>query len=194
MRTRIVFALAVLIAFAPAACAQTAQVTGMISDQSGMAVPAAEVTITNVETGVKKSATTNELGYYTIPFLNPGTYDVVTHKAGFKSIDQKGVPLEVAQVARLDFSLQVGDVIESVTVASEAPLLSSESATIGQVIGNKKILDLPLNGRTFTTLATLVPGAISMGTDSSMESPKLSINGLRVSKTTFMIDGGIVLN
>jgi len=192
MKVQAVLKGALLLSLVPAAFGQTATVTGIISDPAGMAVPGAEVVITNVETGVKKPATTNELGYYTIPLLNPGNYTLATHKSGFKSTERKGVTLEVAQIARLDIALQVGDVVESVTVVGEAPLLSSESATIGQVIGNKKMLDLPLNGRTFTQLATLVPGAVGQGTDSSMESPKLSINGLRVSKTTFMIDGGIV--
>lgn len=184
--------LCLVLGCAPEAFAQTAQVTGMITDQSGMAAPFAEVAIVNTETGVRKTAVTNELGYYTIPFLIPGTYDVAAQKAGFKSVERKGVTLEVAQIARLDFRLEVGDVVESVTVISEAPLLASESAAIGQVIGRKKILDLPLNGRDFTQLATLVPGAISRGTDSSLESSKLSINGLRNSKTNFMIDGGSV--
>ncbi|HWQ55251.1 MAG TPA: TonB-dependent receptor [Bryobacteraceae bacterium] len=189
---KLTIAMLAVVSMGAIAFGQTAQVTGMVTDQSGSAAPGAEVSIMNTETGVKKSATTNELGYYTVPFLNPGNYDVIARKAGFKSIDRKGVKLEVAQIARLDFNLEVGEVVESVTVISEAPLLASESATIGQVIGRKKILDLPLSGRNFTQLATLVPGAISRGTDSSLESPKLSINGLRDSKTTFMIDGGVV--
>jgi len=78
----------------------------------------------------------------------------------------------------VDLSLQLGEVKDSVTVVTEAPILTSESATIGQVIGNKKILDLPLNGRDFTQLATLVPGAISRGTNSSLEAPAISVNGL----------------
>src|SRR6185436_7131441 len=81
---------------------------------------------------------------------------------------------------------------ESVTVVSDAPVLASESAVIGQVIGSKKILDLPLNGRDFTQLATLVPGAISRGTNASLEAPAISVNGSRNSKTVFMVDGGSV--
>lgn len=192
MKRSLVLIFIVLCAAAAPLFGQTAQVTGLIADPAGMVVPGAEVSVTNIETGVKRTATTNELGYYTVPFLIPGTYEIAAQKAGFKSVTHTGIRLEVAQVARLDFQLEVGQIVERVTVVSEAPLLASESAAIGQVIGNKKILDLPLNGRTFTQLATLVPGAVSQGTDSSMESPKLSINGLRVSKTVFMIDGGIV--
>jgi len=172
--------------------AQTAQVTGVILDPAGAPIPAAEVTITNTETGIRRTAPTNDQGYFTIPFLNPGAYDVAVQKQGFKSVSRTGIRLEVAQIARLDFRLEVGDLIERVTVVAEAPLLSSESASIGQVVGRKKILDLPLNGRNFTDLATLVPGAVSRGTNASLESPALSINGARNSKTVFLIDGGIV--
>jgi hypothetical protein len=192
MKRKLCLAGLVCVILGSAAYGQTAQVTGMITDPTGMAAPGTEVTIVNTETGVGRSATTNEQGYFTVPFLIPGIYDVSAQKAGFKSVERKGVRLEVAQVARLDFRLEIGDVVESVTVISEAPLLASESATIGQVIGRKKIVDLPLSGRDFTQLATLVPGAISRGTDASLESPKLSINGLRNSKINFMIDGGAV--
>jgi hypothetical protein len=89
-------------------------------------------------------------------------------------------------------SLTIGEVRESVNVAAEARILSSETAAIGQVIGSKKILDLPLNGRDFTQLSTLVPGAISRGTDSASQTPLISVNGSRNSKTVFMIDGGSV--
>src|SRR6266545_2878914 len=113
MKIAVVFAGALFLRLAPGAFGQTAQVTGIITDPAGMAVPGAEVVGLNVDTGVKKSVATNELGYYTIPFLNPGNYNVITHKSGFKSIERKGVTLEVAQNARLDLVLQVGDLVES---------------------------------------------------------------------------------
>ena len=92
----------------------------------------------------------------------------------------------------MDLTLPLGEVAASVTVAAEAPLLVTENATVGQVIGNKKILDLPLNGRDFTQLATLVPGAISRGTNASLDAPAISVNGARNGRTVFMIDGGSV--
>src|SRR5262249_42422961 len=161
--------LILLVSLVPACFAQTAQITGIVSDPSGVVVPGAEITVTNIDTGIKKAATSNEQGVYTIPLLNPGNYELAVQKEGFKAISRPGIKLEVAQIARMDFTLQVGELIEKVTVVSEAPILTSESAVIGQVVGNKKILDLPLNGRDFTQLATLVPGAISRGTNSSME-------------------------
>jgi hypothetical protein len=179
--------------FIPVTCfAQTAQLTGLVSDPSGTAVPNATVEIRNVATGVAGETVTNDRGYYTVSNLNPGTYDVSVRRQGFRTTTQTGMKLDVGQVARLDLSLVIGEVRETVTVAAEAPMLSSENATIGQVIGSKKILDLPLNGRDFTQLSTLVPGAISRGTDSGSQGPLISVNGSRNSKTVFMIDGGSV--
>src|SRR5262249_29340514 len=150
------------------------------------------VVITNVETGIRHEALTNEQGYYTVLFLNPGDYQIRVHKAGFKAVEQPPIKLDVAQIARVDLSLPLGEVAESVTVSAEAPLLSTESGSVGQVVGNKKILDLPLNGRDFTQLATFVPGAISRGTNASLDGSAISVNGARNGRTVFMIDGGSV--
>jgi len=181
-----------MLGFASLAFAQTGQVTGLISDPAQTAVPGAKVTITNMDTGIKRQTDTNEQGYYTFPLLNPGNYELNVQKSGFRGVVRSNIKLDVSQIARIDLPLTLGDVKESLTVVSEAPVLASESAVIGQVIGNKKILDLPLNGRDFTQLATLVPGAISRGTNASLEAPAISVNGSRNSKTVFMVDGGSV--
>src|SRR5260370_2793343 len=181
-----------VLSLAASAFAQTGQITGLVSDPAGAAVAGAKVTITNEETRIERDTVTNEQGYYTFPLLNPGSYALGVQKPGFNGVTRPGITLNVAQIARVDLNLQLGEVKDSVTVMTEAPILTSESATIGQVIGNKKILDLPLNGRDFTQLATLVPGAISRGTNSSLEAPAISVNGSRNSKTVFMVDGGSV--
>ena len=180
------------IMLASLAYGQTAQITGMVRDASGTLVPGAKIVVRNVATNVESPTVTNDQGYYTIPSLNPGTYEISIQKTGFRTVNQTGVELNVAQVARMDFDLQIGEVRETVTIAAEAPILTTERATIGQVIGSKKILDLPLNGRDFTQLSTLVPGAISRGTESQTQAPLISVNGSRNSKTVFMIDGGSV--
>ena len=174
------------------AFAQTGQITGLISDPAGTSVPGARVAVTNIDTGIKRESSTNDQGYYTVPLLNPGNYELTVQKTGFKGVTRPGIKLDVSQIARVDLGLTLGEVKDSVTVIAEAPILTSENATIGQVIGNKKILDLPLNGRDFTQLATLVPGAISRGTNASLEAPAISVNGSRNSKTVFMVDGGSV--
>src|SRR5689334_14912098 len=180
------------LALAAACFGQSAQITGLISDPSGTAVPAARVSVQNTATGITAQTLTNEQGYYTVSHLNPGDYDLNVVKQGFKSASRPGIKLDVAQIARVDLALVIGEVQDTVTVTAEAPILSSESAVVGQVIGTKKILDLPLNGRDFTQLTTLVPGAISRGTNSSMQAPAVSVNGSRNSKTVFMINGGSV--
>jgi len=171
---------------------QTAQITGRITDSTDRVVPDASVDLANVDTGIEKTAASNDQGYYTLPLLNPGRYRMTVRKDGFQTINRPEFALETGQVARMDFALQVGVIAESVTVSAAAPLLASESAVVGQVIGSQKILDLPLNGRDFTQLATLAPGAISRGTTSTIGSPILSVNGARASKTVFMIDGANV--
>jgi len=110
------------------------------------------VAVANVDTGIKRETSTNDQGYYTFALLNPGTYELTVQKTGFKGVTRPGIKLDVSQIARVDLSLTLGELKDSVTVIAEAPILTSENATIGQVIANKKILDLPLNGRDFTQL------------------------------------------
>ncbi len=176
------------------AFSQTASITGVITDPKGGSVPEAAVTVRNVDTGVENAAPTNSEGYYTFPQLNPGNYELTVRKAGFRAATRPAFKLDIGQIARVDLKLTIGNVEQSVTVNAEAPILSSQKATVEQVIGSQKIVDLPLNGRDFTQLATLVPGAISRGLNSSEQSDSMSINGARNSKTEFMLDGASVSN
>src|SRR3954454_20406867 len=192
LRRRVVHRILIIVGFTGMAFAQTGQITGLVSDPAGTSVPGANVAVTNVDTGIKRETSTNDQGYYTFALLNPGNYELTIQKTGFKAMTRPAIKLDVSQVARVDLTLTLGELKDSVTVIAEAPILTSESANIGHTIGNKKILDLPLNGRDFTQLATLVPGAISRGTNSSLEAPAISVNGSRNSKTVFMVDGGSV--
>ncbi|HJY07932.1 MAG TPA: carboxypeptidase-like regulatory domain-containing protein, partial [Bryobacteraceae bacterium] len=106
--------------FVPGAFGQTAQMTGLVTDPSGTIVPGATVAIRNVATAFTTATVTNERGYYTLSNLNPGTYDISVQRQGFRTSTQTGIKLDVAQVARLDVSLTIGEVRESVTVAAEA--------------------------------------------------------------------------
>lgn len=170
--------------------AQSAQITGRVTDPSGAVVSGAEISVSNVETKLQKVSVTNEVGIYVVPFLTPGTYTMKVTQQGFKSITRPDTKLEVDQVARIDFTLEVGDTTESVTVSESAPLIQSESGSIGQVVGHKKVVDLPLNGRDFTQLATLTPGALAGSSSATLGGgPTIIINGMRPSKTAFLIDG-----
>jgi len=135
-----------------------AQLTGIITDQTGAPVPLALVTATNEQTGIRRETQSNESGNYAIPLLPPGAYTITVRREGFRTITRTAVELQVAQVARVDFGLEVGSVTQTTEVTAQAPLLDQSSASLGQVIGSKQILDLPLNGRSTFRLVQLTPG------------------------------------
>src|SRR2546427_5168682 len=107
MQVRIIRRLAAVLAVALPLSAQTGQITGQISDPTGASVPGASVVVTNTGTGVGSRTTTNGDGYYTVPFLIPGEYRVIATKTGFKTANRSGVKLDVSQIARIDFSLEL---------------------------------------------------------------------------------------
>src|SRR5262249_53877247 len=148
----------ILLLLAASAHSQTlGEITGRLTDASGAAVPLARITATNVETNATRAALSNEVGIYSLPSLQPGTYNIRVEKQGFKVLTQANIRLEVQQNARLDFELTVGQVSESIEVNANAALLNSENATVGTVINNKVITELPLNGRNYLDLAALAP-------------------------------------
>ncbi len=195
MKTRFVITLA-------AACALYAQmesgsITGMVLDATGAAVPAAEIRITNVATGGVRTLATGADGNYSSPPLRPGRYRVEAVKTGFQRAIEESLRVEVNQRARLDFALVIGEVTESVLVKSEAALLQTESAALGNVRTENEILNLPLNGRNFVQLIHLVPGVNSAGggtvytyTGSNRQGVQgASVNGARPTNNNFLYDG-----
>jgi hypothetical protein len=116
-----------LIFLSTAAFSQTAQITGLVSDPTGTAVPEAQVTVTNSETGIRHTST-NAQSYYTVPLLNPGRYQLSVQKTGFKAVTRPEIKLDVAQIARVDVGLELGEVKDAVTVVGEAPILSLSSS------------------------------------------------------------------
>src|SRR5712692_816297 len=109
---------------------QMAQLTGRITDTSAAVIPGAQVTVTHVATGIKKEAVSNEEGYYTVPLLPPGTYQITVQMAGFRPVSRSGIELAVQQVAHLDFTLELGGITEQVTVTGGAPLLETETSSL----------------------------------------------------------------
>src|SRR5262249_6495447 len=134
--------------------APTGDITGQITDITGAVISGAVVTVTNIGTNTQRTVTSNEAGNYNVPSLMPGVYSVRVEMRGFSSQVRNNVDLQVEQVARLDFAMQVGNVAETIEVAGESPVLETDSTAVGTVIENKRIVDLPLNGRNYLQLAS----------------------------------------
>ncbi len=141
-----------------ALCAQTASIQGLVKDQSDAVLVAAQVTVTNLDTGLRREASTNYTGLYSVPTLPVGRYRITASLAGFSPAEVAEIKLDVGQAARIDFSLKPGAVTDRVEVSATAALIDSETATVGQVIDNKRIVELPLNGRNYLELARLTAG------------------------------------
>jgi len=189
------FGLAVVfvLVFAVVSFGQTAQITGLITDPSKAVMAGVNVTVTNARTGIVRKTTSNSEGYYQVPLLQPGSYTMLVQADGFKPISREAVTLFVDQTARIDFIMEVGAVTESVDVSAQAqPLLATTSATISTVIDNKRILDLPLNGRDPFALATLTPGVLA-GVSPGWFGTAPAIGGGRVGTSEIAIDGTSVV-
>ncbi len=168
-------------------------ILGTTSDQSGARLPGVTVTITHLETGIVRSVTTDEGGRYRAPGLGLGNYEVKAELAGFRTEVRKGIQLTVAAEVVVNLSLGVGTVSEEVQVNGEAPLVETTSATLSGLVDDKKIRDLPLNGRSFETLAFMQPGVTPYfrgrhDTDQG-EGTKMSVSGSRVDSNSFLLDG-----
>ncbi|MEO6235429.1 MAG: carboxypeptidase-like regulatory domain-containing protein, partial [Vicinamibacterales bacterium] len=181
---------------APAAAqAVSGGLVGNLSDQGGLALPGATVTITETSTNITKSATTSENGSYTFASLKDGTYKVVGELAGFKKIVRDGVVVAVNQTVRVDLKLEVGAIEESITVKGETPLLQTDRSDTGRLIESKMVTDLPLSfNRNFQSLLVTVPGATRPHRDhsaffNSQDSLSTEVNGQSRLANNTMIEG-----
>src|SRR5438034_1591644 len=138
----------------------TASVSGRVEDSTGAAVPGAMVTITSLETGAGRTASTNETGTYRVLSLLVGSYEGREELSGFKAARQTGISLAVGEEAVVNLKLEVGALQDEVTVTGEAPLVNTTTASGSGLVGERAAKDLPLNGRSFDNLITLNPGAV----------------------------------
>src|SRR5947209_4378745 len=145
-----------------------ATVVGRVTDETGAVVPGAKITITNVGTNDSRSVIVNDSGEYAMPQLAPGQYTVTAEYAGFNKVVRSGIVLETGQQARIDIALKVGTVSEEVEVSAAAPLVTTENAALGNVVDQKKIVELPLNGRDYLQLAFLQPNVFAPAQNSTI--------------------------
>src|SRR5688572_28066052 len=189
IRIRVWAALCLCMAIATSAGAQVGggQITGIVTDAAGAAVPGATVVAVHAGTGAARRTISTEAGAYTLPGLAPGTYRVDVDLDGFRRLRRQGIRVETGETVRLDLELAVGGVSETVTVTSDAPLQRA-TASLGQVVSQEKVAALPLNGRSFITLAALAPGVAL-----PPASPLPRINGGRPRTNEYLFDGISVL-
>lgn len=179
----------------------TGQINGIVTDASGAVLPGVTVEAISAATGATRSAVSGTDGLYTIPLLAPGTYTVKASLAGFKTSQRDGVRVVVTETARVAFQLELGQFAEILTVAAEATLIETSNATHGIVIDEQKVVDLPLNGRNFTQLGTLIPGVVAppggLGGQTGDATPGgfgnatggFNVNGMRNQSNNFLMDG-----
>src|SRR2546421_10719433 len=197
--TKLAFAL-VVITHASALLAQVdrGSIVGTVSDSSGAYVEGAKVVIKNLATDESVEVTTDSSGAYAAKLLRIGAYSVTVERQGFKKGVEPNVEVGVNQVVRVNLSLQGGSATESVVVTGAAPLLQTETSSLGTIETERRISELPLNGRNFIQLAYLGPGANSGQSGSNVSggvfeneraNEALSVNGLRVSNNNFLLNG-----
>jgi Carboxypeptidase regulatory-like domain len=167
-----------------------AGLAGRVVDQAGAAMPGATVTITAVGTNQSRTTVTGREGTYVVTGLTPGIYGLRVELAGFRPLLREGIRLATGETVRLDLQLELGALTEALTVVGDAPLLRSETSGLGHVIDNRKIVDLPLNGRSFITLASLAPG---VAVPPPPAAPFPRINGGRPRTNEYLFDGISVL-
>jgi hypothetical protein len=166
----------------------TGTILGAVTDASGSAVPAAKVTVTNVATNLPVEAATDQGGNFRFSLLPPGGYKLEVSAPGFKKFSQAGIVLQVQQQARVDVALAVGEVTDSITVEADAAVVEATSSSVGKVVDNKRILELPLNTRNVYSLVNLTPG-VTGGIGNAHNGVGFSVNGARGGTFDILVDG-----
>src|SRR6202158_1224210 len=176
-----------------------ATLSGLITDSSGAAIANAKVSIKNVATGTLREVNPNSDGFFTAPNLLPGEYEVTVSAVGFSTAVQQGINLTVGAEQAMNVTLQVGQVTDKVVVSGGTPTIELSTSTVRGHVDSTTVRELPLNGRDWTTLATLEPGVVSIRTQASTASSsnrgnrgfgnQLSANGHRPNENTYRIDG-----
>jgi hypothetical protein len=189
---------ALLLASLPAVAQNFGELAGTVADPSGAVIAGASITITNEASGITRTAETNEAGSYSVPFLNPGTYTLSAALDGFNTAQIAGVIIQIGDVLRNDFTLQIGVVTEIVEVEAGAQMLQTSNTSVGTVIDNERIVELPINGRNYLNLVKLSPnvsaemqsgGQANSRQGGERANQSISIAGQRQQFNRYTLDG-----
>src|SRR5262245_27647368 len=172
-------------------------IQGHVADSSGGSISGAQVRAVNAATGVEVTTTTNESGNYVLPYLLPGTYSLQTQASGFKKSIRDGIELRINDRVELNIELEVGQVSEQIEVRSETPLLDTATSSLGQVVDQRRILDLPTFGGSVMVLVQLAPGVINTtdmrlakaGSFSINKNSQIATDGAGQYNNEFTLDG-----
>src|SRR2546423_14442991 len=194
--TMILFAL--IFVTTPTFAQQAGTILGVVKDASGGTVPEAKITVTNTDTSDARNAATGDDGAFRVPGLRPGHYSVRIEKDGFKTTTQTALNLDVAQELVINPTMEVGSATQEVTVTGEAPLVNTTESSLGGLVNDQQIADLPLNGRNYIDLTMLQPGVQEnshpVGGGAGASGTWYSSNGAPPRSNNFSIDGALMQN
>jgi hypothetical protein len=174
------------------------EISGVVTDTTGSAVPGVTITLTNQATNAVRVAYTNTTGIYVLPALQPGLYTLKAELSGFQTAERRDIEVQVGGAIRIPVTLELGELTEVVEITGGAPLLQTEHAAVGTVIENRAIVELPLNGRNYLQLASLTPGATTTGPASAQGQQRmggqrnsfaLNVAGQRIHFNHYSLDG-----
>jgi len=198
LRVTVAFLLLVTITIPLRAQTPSGEISGVVTDQTEAIVAGVKISLTNTATNAVREAQTNESGLYAFPALPPGVYTLKAEKTGFRAVERRNIEVLVGSANRIDIALQVGELANVVEILGGAPVLQSENASIGTVIENRSIVELPLNGRNYLQLTSLIPGATTNGPSSSQGKQRmggqrnsfaLNVSGQRIHFNHYSLDG-----
>ena len=176
-------------------------IAGTVMDQGGAVVPEAKVMLVNQGTSFTRVVTTNAEGQYSAPSVPTGEYTITVEHPGFQRLRRGGVQLTAADQLTVDLQLSLGDVQQTVDVTATAPLIQSQNAVVSSLVTNQQMVEMPLNGRTFTSLVLLGPGAYAGSSNNLRNSPyamrgdtNISVNGSSAQNNSYLIDGMVNRN
>ena len=193
---RIAIAMAILLAIPLLAHGQEATIVGTVTDSSGAVVQNVKITITNAQTGAVRTLATNDVGQYVGPDLPIGKYDIKAEATGFKVQQTRGVMLNVNDRTRVDFQMEVGATVETVSVEANTLTVQTDSSEQSSLVTGTQITELATNGRTIYSYVSLTPGASNLNPDSQLPVPtggasgNISFNGNRAGHNLYLLDGG----